>query len=73
MNGMLIKAIGKHIDTKSLHIQKTGMSAYYNAQKWTDKKVYIEMVRQVVESEEKYEEDGEWIYEIVLSYGDCRR
>lgn len=37
------------------------------------RKVYVEMVRQVIEREEKKHENVERLYENVLSYGDCRR
>lgn len=37
------------------------------------KKVYVEMVKQIVESEEKNDENAEWLYENVLSNGDCGR
>ena len=37
------------------------------------KKVYVEMVREIVESEAKNHEDTEGLYVNVLSYGSCRR
>ena len=37
------------------------------------KKVYVEMVRQVVESEEMKHENDRWLYEKSLSYGNCWR
>ena len=37
------------------------------------KKVYVEMVRQIVESETKNDEDAECLHGNVLSYGNCRR
>ncbi|WP_337791836.1 type II toxin-antitoxin system HicA family toxin [Roseburia hominis] len=37
------------------------------------KKVYVEMVRQIVESEAKNGEDAEGLHGNVLSYGNCRR
>ena len=37
------------------------------------KKVYVEMVRQIVESEAKNDEDAERLYGNVLSYGNCGR
>ena len=37
------------------------------------KKVYVEMVRQIVESEAENDEDAELLYGNVLSYGNYRR
>ena len=34
------------------------------------KKVYVEMVKQIVESEEKNSENTRWLYANILSYGD---
>lgn len=36
------------------------------------KKVYVELVKQIVESEAKNDEDAESLYGNVLSDGDCR-
>lgn len=37
------------------------------------KKVYVEMVKQIVESEERNHENTRWLYANILSYGDSRR
>lgn len=37
------------------------------------KKVYVEMVKQIVESEEKNHENTRWLYANILSYGDSGR
>ena len=37
------------------------------------KKVYVEMVKQVVESEEANDENAKWLFKNELSYGNCRR
>ena len=37
------------------------------------KKVYVEMVKQVVESEEANDENAKWLSKNELSYGNCRR
>ena len=37
------------------------------------KKVYVEMVRQIVESEEGNDEEAEWLYGNAISNGNCRR
>ena len=37
------------------------------------KKVYVEMVKQIVESEEKNGENTRWLYANILSYGESGR
>ena len=37
------------------------------------KKVYVEMVKQIVESEANNNENTNWLYGNELSYGNCRR
>ena len=37
------------------------------------KKVYVEMVKQVVESEEANDENAKWLFKNELSHGNCRR
>ena len=34
---------------------------------------YVEMVKQIVESEERNHENTRWLYANILSYGDCGR
>ena len=37
------------------------------------KKVYVETVKQIVESEERNHENTRWLYANILSYGDSGR
>ena len=37
------------------------------------KKVYVEIVKQIVKSEERNYENTRWLYANILSYGDSRR
>ena len=38
--------------------------------KWDKLKVYVEMVREIVECEAKDNENAEWLHENVISHGD---
>ena len=63
----------EHQKMEAVIIHSERMYAYYNSKTWTNKKVYVEMVWQVVESEEMKHENDRWLYEKSLSYGNCLR